>query len=253
VANKLVATYETMGLNRIVIRMYCWSEEMRSATVGLIEAQKEELYHRIARKKNEEEPKSKDGPLAKYDKENDKSNKMRVRRAALSFLRPNTLGSKSHYRAEKHSRKAPTLDEAVAAYYEEHKDSAYAKLGDMSLVDSADLPELRCMLVDKVYHDFIQKVDVIVTTPVTASKFASSLRAFDPQLVIFDEVPHARELSVMIPIANFYPKAWIFTGDHRQVCDADIRLPSPCSAQFDFHIVFIKFLHRSEPGKILIR
>lgn len=100
---------------------------------------------------------------------------------ALSSLTANTFRSKSHYKDEKDSRRAPTLEEAVSAYYEEHKDTAYAELQDMSRVYSADLEALRCKLVNKVYNDFLQNIDVIVTTPVMASKFASSLRVFDPK------------------------------------------------------------------------
>lgn len=196
---------------------------MGSATVNLLETQKQELYHRIARKRQKENPKNNEeaplgqGPLAKYDKKKDESDRIRIRKMALSTLKTSKFRSKSHYKDEKGSRTAPTLEEAVTAYYEEHKDTKYAVLDHMRHVYSDDLDALRCKLVDKVYHDFLKLVDVIVTTPVTASKFAPSIRSsFDPKLVIFDEAPHARELSAMIPIANFCLKAWIYTGDYRQ-------------------------------------
>ncbi|KAG6358386.1 hypothetical protein INS49_014270 [Diaporthe citri] len=215
VANKLVETFKKLGLKRNVIRMYCWSDEMNSATENLLETQKQELYYRMTRKGQGEEQQNKDGPLSKYDSEKDESNKTRVRRFTPPFF---TSGcrSKSHYKDEKDSRRAPTLEEAVAAFYEEHKDTTYAELQDLSTVNSRGLEDLRNQLVERVYKDFLKVVDVVVTTPVTASKFAPSLRVFDPKLVIFDEAPHAWELSIMIPIANFSPEAWIFTGDHRQ-------------------------------------
>lgn len=33
---------------------------------------------------------------------------------------------------------------------------------------------------------------------------------------MFDEAPHARDLSLLISIANFKPQAWVMSGDHRQ-------------------------------------
>jgi regulator of nonsense transcripts 1 len=216
VANKLVETYKKLGLNRNVIRMYCWSDEMNSSTVNLLETQKQELYHRITRQAQGDATEKKDGPLSKYDKEKDGSDEMSLRRLPMPILNPGCR-SKSHYKDEKASRRAPTLEEAVTAFYEEHKDTTYSDIKNLARTNSTDLQDLRNHLVEKVYRDFLKVVDVIVTTPVTASKFASSLKVFDPKLVIFDEAPHARELSIMIPIAHFCPFAWIFTGDHRQV------------------------------------
>jgi len=39
---------------------------------------------------------------------------------------------------------------------------------------------------------------------------------FKPDLVYFDEAPHAHELSNLIAIDNFNPIAWIFCGDYCQ-------------------------------------
>lgn len=216
VANKLVETFKKLRLKRNVIRMYCWSDEMNSATENLLETQKQELYYRIARKDEGKDQTNKDGPLSKYDSEKDESSKMRLRRLTPPF-RASGCRSKSHHKDEKDSRRAPTLEEAVAKFYDEHKETTYTELHDLSSVNNSGLEALRNHLVGMVYKDFLKVVDVVVTTPVTASKFAASLRVFDPKVVIFDEAPHARELSIMIPIANFSPEAWIFTGDHRQV------------------------------------
>lgn len=215
VANKLVETYKKIGLKRNVIRMYCWSDETRLVTENMLETQKQELYYRMVQKDKGENPDIKDGPLSKYDRKKDESDKMSLRRFTPPFPSPGCR-SKSHCKDEKDSRRAPTLEEGVAAFYKEHKDTMYAELQDLSRVNSTGLEALRSHLVERVYQDFLKVVDVIVTTPVTAFKFAASLRVFDPKLVIFDEAPHARELSTLIPIANFCPEAWIFTGDHRQ-------------------------------------
>ncbi|KAJ0116674.1 hypothetical protein J7T55_009824 [Diaporthe amygdali] len=215
VANKLFEMFKKLGLKRNVIRMYCWSDEMNSTTQNLLETQKQELYYRISRKEQGETSEDKDGPLAKYDKEADNSSEMQLRKLSLPIMRTGPR-SKSHYKDEKANRTAPTLEEAVMAFYEEHKDTSYIDLQNLSCVRNGDLEALRNHLVGQVYHDFLKVVDVVVTTPVTAAKFSRSLQKFDPKLVIFDEAPHARELSIMIPIANFNPVAWIFTGDHRQ-------------------------------------
>ncbi len=69
-------------------------------------------------------------------------------------------------------------------------------------------------LCNSLYRDVLSDTDFIATTPVAASRQFSQL--FKPDIIVFDEAPHARELSVMIAIANFNPKAWILTGDHRQ-------------------------------------
>ncbi|POS70459.1 hypothetical protein DHEL01_v211152 [Diaporthe helianthi] len=203
VANKLVETYKKLGLQRYVIRMYCWSDEMGSVTVNMLETQKQELYHRIACKRQKENPENNEGgqlgegPLAKYDKNKDQSDKVRIRRMALSTLKVGNIRSKSHYKGEKESRRAPTLEEAVMAYFEEHKDTRYAELHDLCHIYNEDLQALRCQLVDKQVRGLAQLI-------------------VDPKLVIFDEAPHARELTIMIPIAKFCPEAWVFTGDHRQ-------------------------------------
>jgi len=75
------------------------------------------------------------------------------------------------------------------------------------------LARLRNRLIP-LYHEVISEADFIVTTPVTASRL---LRGFyKPDLLIFDECGHAHELSTLIALAHFEPKAWFFTGDHRQ-------------------------------------
>lgn len=111
--------------------------------------------------------------------------------------------------------KAPTLDEAAARYYDAHKHTEYEQLTDLLSVTHDDLGDLKAHLIQQVYKDTLKEAKFIATTPVTASKFSHAL--FEPGIVMFDEAPHARELSVLISIANFSPKAWIVTGDHRQI------------------------------------
>jgi hypothetical protein len=65
-----------------------------------------------------------------------------------------------------------------------------------------------------LYYDVISEADFIVATPVVASKHLAGF--YKPDLIIFDECAHAHELSTLIALAHFEPKAWFFTGDHRQ-------------------------------------
>ena len=115
---------------------------------------------------------------------------------------------------------APTLDEKACEEYsaepEKHMEITEALdkvLGTQSSVDwEANMELLRKSLVP-LYFDTLRYADFIATTPVTAPRIAE---VFNPELIIFDECAHARELSTMIGLAYFEPKAWFFVGDHRQ-------------------------------------
>lgn len=75
----------------------------------------------------------------------------------------------------------------------------------------ADLEALRKTLVP-LYYSTVRDGDFIATTPVAAHRIT---KIFHPDIVIFDECGHARELTTMISLAFFRPKAF-FVGDHRQ-------------------------------------
>ncbi|KAG7288359.1 hypothetical protein NEMBOFW57_007890 [Staphylotrichum longicolle] len=114
--------------------------------------------------------------------------------------------------------KAPSLDEAAWQRYDEHKDTKYEELTkylEGELWENSDIVPLRFRnLVYGLYRDTLDAADFIATTPVAASNHFRGM--FKPDLVYFDEAPHARELMNLIAIANFDPIAWIFCGDHRQ-------------------------------------
>lgn len=99
------------------------------------------------------------------------------------------------------------------------KNTGYRELRDLmskALNGSKDanLPLLKS-LINQLYREVLDRhVDFIATTPVPASKRFSGL--YKPDIVIFDESPHAREASTMIAMAHYEPLAWIFSGDHRQ-------------------------------------
>lgn len=236
VANKMVQVYKDLGLTkhccddcgairpRSVIRMFCWSYEKDEPTRGYITTQRKELDNRRARLRKNLPPIDKDnGPLAKYAGKaamEDSTEKVELQGFAAAFFRKSDDKSK-HPRPQRPTGQdcfAKTLDEAAAEFYEQHRNTKYADvrllLNEQDKVPSLDLMALRNALVERVYRDTLNNADFIATTPVTASKFANAL--FNPSIVIFDEAPHARDLSLLISIASFSPHAWLLTGDHRQ-------------------------------------
>ncbi|KAK4460961.1 P-loop containing nucleoside triphosphate hydrolase protein [Cladorrhinum samala] len=76
----------------------------------------------------------------------------------------------------------------------------------------ADLESLRKTLVPLYFHT-ICNADFIATTPVVA-RWVRMI--FHPDIVIFNECGHARELTTIMSLAFFRPKAYFFVGDHRQ-------------------------------------
>lgn len=109
---------------------------------------------------------------------------------------------------------APTLDELVWDFYEANKTTRYRQLHDVLskiLKGSKDVDHSALKgLVNQLYRNTLGHVDFIATTPVPAATRFSGL--FKPDLVIFDESPHAREASTMVAIAQYEPIAWIFSG-----------------------------------------
>lgn len=109
---------------------------------------------------------------------------------------------------------APTLDELVWDFYEANKTTRYRQLHDLlskTLNGSKDPdPSALRDFANQLYRDVLDHVDFIATTPVPAATRFSGL--FKPDLVIFDESPHAREASTMVSIAQYEPIAWIFSG-----------------------------------------
>lgn len=197
-------------IQRLVIRMFCWSYEKTSVQRGRLDAEREELLYgntqHDAIGKNRDKA---DGPLSRYEANKDESVRVTIHDFTNAF-RNAGKSSGEHV--------APTLDQAAKSLYERHKDTDYADIKTMLGGNNPQtFHELLKESIEHVYCDVLQAADVIVTTPVTASKFATELGShFKPSLVIFDEAPHARELSTLIDIARFQPAAWLFTGDHRQ-------------------------------------
>lgn len=109
---------------------------------------------------------------------------------------------------------APTLDELVWDIFQANKAGRYHEL---HAVVSATLKgkknvnaETMKALTGQLYREVLDQVDFIATTPVPAATRFNGL--YKPDVVIFDESPHAREASTMIAIAQYDPIAWFFSG-----------------------------------------
>lgn len=208
--------------------MYCWSYEKKSIRRGRLEAENEELLRRLDR--GDRNPMSGASGfaggrgIADYNSAEDGREMVDVHRFSLPFLRAGT-SSANRTAGLQQDNVAPTLDQFARANYEREQYTEYSRLRDMLRgVDTENFDSTTIVPfavekeIERVYRNALRKIDVLVTTPVTAAKFSSALaNIFDPTLVIFDEAPHAREASTLIPIAKFNPVACIFTGDHRQM------------------------------------
>lgn len=195
-----------------VIRISNWPYnklEKTSADGALIELQRKTLERRIQLQKQANELDEETGPLSQDDEKDDYAgmSKSFPRGPKVASLKNKQAKPKDHY-------KVLNLDEAAKAYYKEHRDTKYTDLKEMVEGHSIDLKELRGERIKQLYREVLDEARFIATTPVTAYKASSALS--NAQVIMFDEAPHARELSIMISIANFKPFAWILTGDHRQ-------------------------------------
>ncbi|KAK0741984.1 P-loop containing nucleoside triphosphate hydrolase protein [Apiosordaria backusii] len=187
VANRMVRLYQELGLKKKIIRMKGWGFEV---------------------KRSEKLNQAEDAAMREMP-DVDFTNQF------LETVKIMATGEGPTMRC-----KAPSLDEAAWERYEAHKTTKYESITkymeeDLFGQDEALVVPLRFRnLVYNLYRDTLADADFIATTPVAASKHFKGM--FKPDLVFFDESPHARELCNLIAIANFNPLAWIFCGDYRQ-------------------------------------
>ncbi|KAK4163343.1 P-loop containing nucleoside triphosphate hydrolase protein [Cladorrhinum sp. PSN259] len=186
VANRMLRLYEDLGMSKKVIRMKGWGAEVK-----------------LSSKLNEAEDAH--GDTIHVDFTN-------------SFIRLIKTISLGLGPAHTHTCRAPTLDEAAWEMFEDFKSTKYEELAEFlqaELWESEEVIPLRFRrLVYHLYRDTLAAADFVATTPVAAHNHFKGM--FRPDLVYFDEAPHARELCNLIAIANFDPMAWIFCGDYRQ-------------------------------------
>jgi hypothetical protein len=177
--NKLVRLYQAVGLKKRVLRIYHWNYERDNRKVGG-SPDFSRGFLTIARLRRRQS----------------------VRRAGPCL--------------------APTIDEAAYDLFEEHRDGKYKVLNELlgqlfaknKKKDQDASPSMLASMCAILYRDLLTETDFIATTPVAASHRFSGM--FSPDIIFFDESPHARELSTLIAIANYSPTAWILSGDHRQ-------------------------------------
>lgn len=144
----------------------------------------------------------------------------------------------------------PTLDEAAWDLYQKHRANRYKELcaclaklsgqssGDQRGKTNQDKEKILQRTfkdaVKKLYQDLLEnEIDFIFATPVCAS-YGLKDGHFRPDIVFFDESPHAKECSTLISVAKFEPKAWFFTGDYRQTRPflvSDKAVDNPYAAQ----------------------
>ncbi|KAK4644188.1 hypothetical protein QC761_302100 [Podospora bellae-mahoneyi] len=187
VANRMVRLYQDLGMKKSIIRMKGWGFEV----------------HRSSKLNQAEDAAA--GGIANADFTNQ----------FLATVKEMTTGQNPET-----SCRAPCLDEAAWERYEAHKDTEYEPI--KKYMEEELFGEEECLvvplrfrnLVYDLYRDTLADADFIATTPVAASNHFKGM--FKPDLVFFDESPHARELCNLVAIANFNPVAWIFCGDHRQ-------------------------------------
>ncbi|KAF4124577.1 regulator of nonsense transcripts 1 [Geosmithia morbida] len=192
-ANRYLALCKASGLNTKAIRMYGWPYEMRNS----------DKLQGLANLEN----------LELDDKDSKGVDFTRTFLTTANLARNSSL--------KRGTDRAPTLDEASWDYYDLRRDEkAFTplsvfldKMGTGEALSTSDWKVMR-KLVSQLYRKVLAEVDFVATTPVAASGAFS--RFFRPGVVFFDEAPHARELSTLIPIAYFEPLAWIFTGDVHQ-------------------------------------
>lgn len=210
-ANRMYQMCRDLGVERSVVRVMGWP---------------------LIRKKDDSEGKKEDGreegegEEEDYDDDDgDNGNREQSGTAWARALKDADL-TEGFLRAMKpilprDEEKAPTLDEKAWEMFQDQPE----KFSDVDAALSralspdrtchgsqADMEVLRQTLI-RLYYDVLSHADFIATTPVTAPRLS---RIFHPDLVIFDESAHARELSTMIPLAWFQPRASFYIGDFRQ-------------------------------------
>ncbi|KAI8306908.1 hypothetical protein K4K61_004010 [Colletotrichum sp. SAR11_59] len=114
-----------------------------------------------------------------------------------------------------------TAEAAAVSYYEKHVDRYpdlrnFLDIGERDGGLEADqLREVRG-LIKVVFHDMLADFDgIICTTPVVAAN--TTVRRFQAEFVFTDEAGRQSELSSLISVAHYNPRAWFFLGDPEQL------------------------------------
>ncbi|ERS96626.1 hypothetical protein HMPREF1624_06835 [Sporothrix schenckii ATCC 58251] len=134
----------------------------------------------------------------------------------LSLYTQHAAGTAPDPTRTRHQHILPSLDEAAWEHYDKHRDEFETLTDAIATCNGSPLQNRQLRReIYVLYSAVLRLADFIATTPCVAASAFSHM--FIPDLVVFDEAAHARELSTLISIANFCPKTgWIFIGDHRQ-------------------------------------
>ena len=188
---KYIHLMRNAGLAKRAIRMRSFGTEMKkSARVGAMDGRLQQV--------GSEEP------------------DVDFSRNFLALYTQHVAGTAPEPTRTRHHQIIATLDEAAWEHYDQNR-AAFKDLTDAIELCNGSALENRALRfqIFLLYTAVLRQADFIATTPCVAATAFS--RMFIPDLVVFDEAAHARELSTLISIANFCPRAgWIFIGDHRQ-------------------------------------
>ncbi|KAK0656651.1 P-loop containing nucleoside triphosphate hydrolase protein [Cercophora newfieldiana] len=202
-ADRVQATYNKLGQDKVVIRMRLWPMRGRKKKIGKVT----EPDNAEDLDEDQEEPLPR-----KYLKGSD---------FTTGFLNEYDQMKMNGGKYQLDQNKAPTLDQKAFELWYNNKGSYPLKKPLKFINNEHRDPEERLGALDRLrrtliclYDDVISSADFIVATPVAASRHLAGY--YKPDLLIFDECGHAHELSTLIALAHFEPKAWFFTGDHRQ-------------------------------------
>ncbi|KAK4162511.1 hypothetical protein QBC43DRAFT_355996 [Cladorrhinum sp. PSN259] len=115
------------------------------------------------------------------------------------------------------THRARTLDELVWDHYQHFRNKYHSlrQVVPLILKNEEDLHESFALQVTDLYEEVLGTVNTVCATPVAVSQGFGKI--WNPDIVFFNVSPHVRELSLLISVAQFNPRAWIFTGDHRQM------------------------------------
>ncbi|TLD22388.1 hypothetical protein PspLS_08129 [Pyricularia sp. CBS 133598] len=208
--NKCVKMSENFGDGKQIVRMFGWSREMKQ---GLKVLRKKEKATRVQTPLLEEEK-----PEGSQSSDKSPSNAVVADPTATFLTMAVKVADNSAGDRFKSDCLAPTLDQVAFRRFEALKEE-YSELEDVleqylqNKVEPSTMRVLRAA-TENLYRHTLEEVDFLAATPIAAASLADG--RFKPDIVLFDEAPHARELANLIPIAHFSPMAWIFTGDFRQ-------------------------------------
>ncbi|KAL8387151.1 hypothetical protein RB595_010120 [Gaeumannomyces hyphopodioides] len=196
--NKCVKISEDLGDDKKIVRMFGWGREYCQG----LKSRKE--THKAG---------AEAGAAVEADDDNVHQHAM----ADNFLLQAQMAANDAGLSQTKTSCCAPTLDQVAFQRFAGNK-AEYPELeellqGYLSNPCFDKMRELRDETYT-LYRDSLDEVDFVASTPVAAVNLAGG--KYMPDIVLFDEAPHARELANLIAIAHFQPMAWIFTGDFRQ-------------------------------------